>query len=75
VAARGSGLHEAAKNGRVADLEQLIAARADPEAKSDVSAAHHAPRTASPLTPLPPAPQTPLPLRRGAEPRHALGAL
>ena len=44
-------LHTAAQNGRVADVERLIAARADLEAKDWVRAARRPPRSASPLTP------------------------
>jgi len=44
-------LHLAAQDGRVADVERLIAARAHVNAKDEVGAARRPPRSASPLTP------------------------
>ena len=47
-------LHDAAKNGRVADVERLIAARADVDAKDDVSIARRPPRRRPTRRPAPP---------------------
>ena len=47
-------LIEAAKNGRVADVERLIAARADVEAKDAVSIARRRPRRRPTPRPAPP---------------------
>ena len=60
---RTEELHTAAENGRVADVERLIAARADLKAKDDVSTARRVLRTASPLPP--PAPPAASPLSHG----------
>ena len=55
-----------AENGRVADVERLIAARADLEAKDWVRAARRPPRSASPLPPPAPPPTLRSPPPRGA---------
>ena len=47
-------LHGAAQNGRVAEVERLIAARADVEAESDVSIARRRPRRRPTPRPAPP---------------------
>ena len=47
-------LHEAAQNGRVAEVERLIAARADVEAKDVVSIARRRPRRRPTPRPAPP---------------------
>ena len=70
-------LHTAAQNGRVADVERLIAARADVNAKDTVRAARRPPRSASPLPPPAPPPHPALPPtpRRGAGPRSVHSGL